>query len=125
MVLFRGVGNSARSALSKEEIEKGYADKELKMMPISSFSSSFNVAQEFAFKHGSIISVIVPASRIFSTPLTGNGCTGEKEVVVLGGKTKTTVMVKNDNHNTIIDTGWGYDNLFELISKLKSTKGIS
>ena len=100
MVLYRGVGGSGVLALSGfDEVKRGFGDVRLKMMPISSFSTSGKVAYNFAenayqrsISAANLISV-VPVSRIFSTPLTGFGCSHEKETVVLGGKIKSTSIV--------------------------------
>jgi hypothetical protein len=61
------------------------------MQPISSFATSFIIANEFAVTNGStrggrIIQTDVPVERILATPLTGVGCLHERECVVLGGK---------------------------------------
>jgi hypothetical protein len=69
--------------------------------PLSSWSTSENVASwfaspdntppEFADKTsvGAMFHSIVPASQILAFPITGIGCYGEDEVVLLGGTMKT------------------------------------
>jgi len=47
---------------------------------------------EVAGEVGSMLKVDVPVSDIFSTPYTGNGCLGEKEIVALGGIKKAEVV---------------------------------
>jgi DNA topoisomerase-1 len=71
----------------------------VKLQPLSSFSSSYNVARSFSDTSDGV--GIVFASRIkvrdiFSHPLTGYGCTDEREFVVLGGE-KEFVSVKKPN----------------------------
>lgn len=76
VVLYRGV---------KEELTASkYA-----LQPLSSFSLSKKVAEEFAWDdetalNGTVFRAEVPIKNIFSTPLTGIGCTNEEEVVVVG-----------------------------------------
>jgi len=80
---------------------EGGNDVEVNLQPLSSFSISPIVANSFAMgnhagyptsQHPSVIASIVPAKKIFALPNTGIGCTSEKEVVVLGGKMKATVI---------------------------------
>ena len=67
------------------------------LRPLSSFSTSYETAIEFTGGYGSSTSVLVeeatssmviksfvPKEQIFSFSFTGVGCTGEKEMVVLG-----------------------------------------
>jgi hypothetical protein len=69
--LYRGVIN---------EITSGkYA-----LQPLSSFSFVKSVAKEFSSNSGTVFYINVPVKNIFSTPLTGIGCTGEFEAVVIG-----------------------------------------
>jgi hypothetical protein len=80
-VLYRGF-------TSKEKVETGYTDAVLR--PLSSFSTSKTVAEEFAlpgsFDYAYVIDMTVPAEDILSMPGLGYGCFYENEVVVLGGK---------------------------------------
>jgi len=94
MIVYRG-HEGWRSKL------EGGNDVEVNLQPLSSFSMSANVAVGFAVAAAmgqyattkpSVIISVVPAKKIFALPNTGIGCTGEKEVVVLGGKTKSTVV---------------------------------
>jgi hypothetical protein len=80
---------------------EGGNDVEVNMQPLSSFSLNPKIARDFTASsdggyptpiHPSVVASIVPARRIFSLPNTGIGCTSEKEVVVLGGKMKATVI---------------------------------
>jgi len=96
MILYRG-HEGKRSKLD------GGNDVEVNLQPLSSFSMDVKVAVRFAVSADkmqlqftatpSVIAAVVPAKKIFALPNTGIGCTGEKEVVVLGGKTKSTVIV--------------------------------
>jgi len=62
--------------------------------PMTSFSTSLEKAQLFAFgKNGVIVSAKVPRSRILSTYRTGFGKKREQEVVLLGGKDKMTIRL--------------------------------
>lgn len=65
-------------------------DMEVTLQPISSFSSDLQVAEMFANSGAAsggpriIMKVTVPISRVFSTTLTGYGCSSESEFVILG-----------------------------------------
>lgn len=94
VILYRG-HEGKRSKLD------GGNDVEVNLQPLSSFSMDPNIAKNFADAvnvygatptRPSVIASIVPAKRIFALPNTGIGCTGEKEAVVLGGKTRSTVI---------------------------------
>ena len=74
MVLFRGMKTG-------EFGDKGNVTTN----PLTSFSTSVLIAKEFA-SGGRVIKVEVPVDKVFSTSITGNGCYGENEVVLLGGK---------------------------------------
>lgn len=60
----------------------------VKMQPLSSFSTSEGVARLFARSwdegSGRLLTATVPVDHILSTPLTGLGCLSEREAVVLG-----------------------------------------
>lgn len=86
LVLARGWSGST--------IVKQGQDQDISLQPASSFSMHKSVSYMFsggpsAKKRG--IVGTVPADRIFSTCVTGFGCLGEQEVVVLGGKFKGRV----------------------------------
>lgn len=70
----------------------GFEKTLLDMQPISSFSTRFQGARDFAYQRGDLNAVIVgtqiPRERILGFPTTGFGCLGEYEVVVLGGRTE-------------------------------------
>lgn len=52
--------------------------------PLSSWSLSHEISEEFATREGVLIRAKVPVKDIFATPQTGFGCFQENEVVVLG-----------------------------------------
>jgi len=74
---------------------------EISSRPLSSWSTDRNIANWFAspenvdsrqadkYVAGAIFHAIVPASQVFSLPITGVGCYGENEVVLLGGTFST------------------------------------
>ena len=74
------------------------ANGTVKLQPLSSFSSSYDVATGFGKpKEGGVVFACrVPVKDIFSHPKTGYGCTDEREFVVLGGD-KKFVMVKQSH----------------------------
>lgn len=80
------------------------ANIDLSMQPLSSFSADSGVAGQFAWssnsptqKRPAIIAAVVPANRILSLPNTGLGCTMEREVVIVGGKARATVISDPDD----------------------------
>ena len=89
VILYRGVEHSDMGKLRNDMIT---------MQPLSSFSTSVSSAMDFAnigldYKWpGTLYSTVVPVHKILCHPGTGFGCTNEKEVVVLGGKMKATVI---------------------------------
>jgi hypothetical protein len=88
-----------------QELARGY--DEIKMNPISSWSADEKTAYAFAEAGGARTNVSstmlftrIPASRVLSTPRTGYGCRGEREVVVLGGPTSAVKMSSADYYNS-------------------------
>jgi hypothetical protein len=64
-------------------------EQEISMRPLSSWTTNLVTAQAF----GSVVlSSTFPADRILATPVTGIGCLGEQEFVVLGGTTNAMVI---------------------------------
>ena len=59
----------------------------VKLQPASSFSANYNTASSFAGSTGTVYLCKIPVSQVLGTYLTGFGCTGEHEVVVLGHDT--------------------------------------
>lgn len=91
--VYRGVG--VRRALS----ETAATQMSLHSRPMSSWSTDPMVALGFAThtsygskKHGIVMRTTVPASKVISTPVTGVGCFNEREIVVLGGKSKVSAV---------------------------------
>jgi hypothetical protein len=78
LFLYRGVKDSYKG------------ESKVKLQPLSSFSLDRDEAKSFG---PNIMQMIVPAEKIFSCPLTGFGCTDEKEVVILGGEYKVAPSV--------------------------------
>ena len=85
ITLYRGIGQS---------INEGGADWDgtrtlgIQSNPLSSWSSSPFVATSFALdKSGPayVMSIKVPAARVFSTAVSGSGCLPEYEAILLGG----------------------------------------
>lgn len=68
---------------------------EVSSQPISSWSTSESLAGDFAGRdeepYGFVVSGRIPVERIFCTTLTGLGCLGENEIVVLGNTDKLYV----------------------------------
>jgi len=64
--------------------------KSIDLNPLSSWTCDKFIAKEFCddvdFGRGIIMKTTVPASRIFSTGMSGVGTLGESEVVLIGGK---------------------------------------
>ena len=76
-------------------------DSPITLQPLSSFSSSFSTARDFAGKNVSektqvLIAIDVPASDIFSMPGIGFGCLDEEEFVVKGGDYQAKVFSHPD-----------------------------
>ena len=68
----------------------------IKLQPMSSFSSKFRVAEDFAkvsFESESLIFAEVPANRVLSCPVTGFGCKNEFEWVILGATKEAETML--------------------------------
>ena len=79
----------AFNVLYEENKKKNQSGKaEMLLQPISSFSTSYEVAKQFASSsHKSMIIVsVIPVEHILSTARTGFGCLSEAEVTVLAHK---------------------------------------
>lgn len=70
----------------------------LKMRPMSSWSTDSGVATNFAGGK-SVLQVKVPIQKVIGFAGNGFGCTGEREVVVLGGNTEAR-LIKRGAHYT-------------------------
>ena len=90
------------------EIPSATQPATLDLQPLSSWSIQSSVAKGFQ-EHGNgmplLLEADIPAERIFSTCLTGNGCYKEAEIVVFGGSYKavaTAVSYQRQIDNTSI-----------------------
>jgi hypothetical protein len=74
-----GVQGSERPSDTKGQVM-------VKTRPISSWSTSQDIAEEFAEgKDAVLYTAVFPIENIFATPFTGVGCLSEEEFVMLGG----------------------------------------
>lgn len=89
----KGIDHMYLARGMKMSASEGAAIKDVKMQPMSSFSTSISVAKNFA-AGGSVYLVKVPRSQIVGTYLTGFGCSNEHEVVVLANAKMKSVQVK-------------------------------
>lgn len=98
--LYRGVDmtpyhlrESGLGKLPKKQPTK----RKVKMNPLSSFSLDLGEASNFAGRqgHGAYLTAVVPRERIFATTVTGPGCLGELEALVIGGKTADLMEVRS------------------------------
>ncbi|RLB09951.1 MAG: hypothetical protein DRG39_07000, partial [Deltaproteobacteria bacterium] len=84
----RGVGSSVKGEISTPE--NPLYELEIRLQPMSSFSSNIAEARKFAmFGDKETVSLVfaeVPASRVLSCPFTGFGCLEEEEWVILGAR---------------------------------------
>lgn len=82
------LGRTLYEDLIRSRSENGEATMDLQ--PLSSFSLTPHISQRFSspdgkYDMGIIVYAEVPASRVFSTSLTGPGCTNEYEAIIVGG----------------------------------------
>lgn len=66
----------------------------LRLQPVSSFSANYDTAHNFSGPNGSVYLVKVPRQQVFSSYVTGFGCTNEHEVCVLAHPSTTAVQMK-------------------------------
>jgi hypothetical protein len=98
LTLYRGVSWRDEPGNMPEELEDGdpYAwAATVAINPLSSFSLDLDTALLFARvdeSTGRLLTVTVPRERVFSTFLTGPGCTNESEVIMLGDTVDTLVI---------------------------------
>jgi SPP1 gp7 family putative phage head morphogenesis protein len=81
----RGITSVTAYRGTREGLIDGFGRVRVTMQPMSSFSTAFNTAVEFA-DGSSIIAMRVPVNRIIGTCRTGFGCLNERELIVLGGE---------------------------------------
>jgi hypothetical protein len=91
VTLYRGQHANTRSRLPR-------TGEAIRFPPLSSWTTSAAAATRFAQYRGPrwpvLLAMTVPADRVASTPMTGFGCLGERELVLLGGcPDATTVTV--------------------------------
>ena len=77
-------------------------NQDITTRPLTSWSTDPKVAETFGGvdrvhsfddgKNDAMVRAVIPADRIFSTPMTGFGCLNEKEFVVLGGADKADIV---------------------------------
>jgi uncharacterized protein (DUF2267 family) len=96
VTLYRGVHWAHNSTIMPKELKtKDYASAAtVGLNPLSSFTYDLEVALAFAGDHRTsrVLAVTIPRDRIFSTFLTGPGCTMESEIVVLGDTADALVL---------------------------------
>jgi hypothetical protein len=82
ITLVRGYSSSAKINVSGDQV--------VSLQPASSFSMDKSIAAGFSNNGGASkarhLVLRVPANRVLSTSVSGFGCLGEQEIVVLGGK---------------------------------------
>jgi len=90
LTLARGVAltDAQDRAFEQQGVTVGQAvEGDVRLQPLSSFTTNLRIANTFANDAGDgmVLVTTVAARDVFSFPRTGNGCLGEREVVVLGG----------------------------------------
>jgi hypothetical protein len=70
---------------------------DIKMRPMSSWTTRESVAERFASEYakkdsGVVFAARIPAERILALPLTGIGCYDEHELVILGGRMNAAIV---------------------------------
>jgi hypothetical protein len=121
LTLFRGMDDM--------KVDAQISVQNVRMNPLSSFSTSYDTANGFG---DYLLVARVPASRIFSCALTGHGCWGEDEYLVLGGEIKVLVIntvshsAPMDNRIDKLENDVSYveDKILELLYK-SDTKNLS
>lgn len=73
--------------------------------PISSWSTSFEVATSFSSAEGTVYRAEIPAKDILSTAGTGVGCLNEFEITVLGGTRAVSGIQGNDSLDYYTEDG--------------------
>ena len=87
MVLARGMKIKAQSHRDAK------APTNIKLQPLSSFSTNYGTARTFAGGDGTVFLTKVPIEQIIGSYLTGYGCSNEHEVVVLGHEDLKTYAI--------------------------------
>lgn len=113
VAIWRGMKGTPEMAVPRGEL----AERTVSMRPLSSWTTNSSMAQTFAtaltstkklgidsseqeqsiYDQNLIMKAYVPVEQIFSNPLTGFGCLGEDEVVLLGRPTNTIMITPPAN----------------------------
>lgn len=113
VAVWRGMKGGAASQVPRGEV----AARNVTMRPLSSWTTSGSMAQAFStsitsakkmsldtpeseqavYDQNLLMKAYVPVEQIFSNPLTGFGCLGEDEVVLLGRPTDTLMITPPAN----------------------------
>ena len=97
VTLYRGWGARPTQEPGMQSIDLQHGSAvDVLLQPLSSFSSSFPTAHNFASPAGGMTPLMtmvrIPVHRILATARTGYGCLNESEFVVLGGRYPAFVM---------------------------------
>jgi hypothetical protein len=95
LIGYRGVETFSKST-QKIRDEAFYTNIKTSLQPLSSFSAEYDTALQFG---DYTTACRIPTKSILSTPLSGYGCTEEKEMIVLGGKAK--IMIDSGRNDTV------------------------
>ena len=124
-------GHKGNIGINPSTIKNPVTEIDIELQPMSSFSSSFETAQEFAtdiFQENNLFFAEIPANRVLSTPVTGFGCKAEQEFVILGsqkGKEKVLGSVLKKYDSSIADeVNLNWEKLFGATSTTLSEEEI-
>lgn len=113
VAIWRGMKGTPEMVVPRGEL----AERRVSMRPLSSWTTNSNMAQMFSttlastkrpgidspeeeqaiYDENLLMKAYVPVEQIFSNPLTGFGCLGEDEVVLLGRPTDTIMITPPAN----------------------------
>ena len=113
VAIWRGMKGTPEMTVPRGEL----AERRVSMRPLSSWTTNSNMAQMFSttlastkrpgidspeeeqaiYDENLLMKAYVPVEQIFSNPLTGFGCLGEDEVVLLGRPTDTIMITPPAN----------------------------
>jgi hypothetical protein len=113
VAIWRGMKGTPEMTVPRGEL----AERRVAMRPLSSWTTNSNMAQMFSttlastkrpginspeeeqaiYDENLLMKAYVPVEQIFSNPLTGFGCLGEDEVVLLGRPTDTVMITPPAN----------------------------
>jgi len=87
------------SGIKPSTITNKMSEADVKLQPMSSFSSDFSPAQAFGnpatAERASLYFAEVPADRVLSCPITGFGCLDEAEWIILGSQKAEEKMLES------------------------------